>query len=83
MVIGWAPWWIAQTEWTSLVTQGKSAASISMALPRSAMSSLISLRSSSVNRDSSRWLRLAEMNHHGLFEWGLAGMACITKEIRM
>jgi hypothetical protein len=22
MVIGWAPWWIAQTEWTSLVTQG-------------------------------------------------------------
>ena len=23
MVFGWAPWWIAQTEWTSFLTQGE------------------------------------------------------------
>ena len=55
-------------------------ASITMALPRSAMSSLFRLRSFSENHYSSRWLRLAGMNHHRRIKWRLAGVACKAKK---
>ncbi|XVN57241.1 hypothetical protein AAJV73_03255 [Cyanobium sp. BSA11S] len=51
-----------------------------MAFPRSAISSLIRMKSFSENRYSSRRLRLAEMNHHRWVEWGLAGIASKPKE---
>ena len=55
-------------------------ASITIALPHKAMSSLIRLRSSSENRYSSRRLGLAEMNHHRWGEWCLGGITGKAKE---
>jgi hypothetical protein len=51
-----------------------------MALPRSAISSLMRLRSSWEKRYSSRRLRLAEMNHHRWIEWRLTEVAGKTQE---
>jgi hypothetical protein len=55
-------------------------ASITMALPRSAMRSLIRVTSSSENRYSSRRLCLAEMYHHRWVERCLTGRAGKAKE---
>jgi len=61
-------------------SDNKAPTSISLALLRSATSSLIRLRCSSVNRYTSRRLRLAEINHHGRGEWRLNRIARKTKE---
>jgi hypothetical protein len=48
----------------SSLSGSEATASITMAFPRAAMSSLIRLSSISEKRYSSRKLRLAKMNHH-------------------